>query len=167
MVLSEGGPGGYISVIGASEASVREAELAYQVGEEIARAGFVLVCGGLGGVMEAAARGAAAAEGLSVGILPGDDRTEASRYLSVSIPTGFSHGRNYLVVKAADGVIAVGGGAGTMSEIGLALKLGRPVILLESFELAGLDLVAQAALVASGPIEAVRLVKTRLASAHP
>jgi uncharacterized protein (TIGR00725 family) len=125
----------YVSVIGAGEATEHQSAHAYAVGNTVARAGHILVCGGMGGVMEAAAKGAAAAGGVSIGILPTDDRSTANPYLTVSIPTGFSHGRNYLVVKSGEGVIAIGGGAGTMSEIGLALKLGRPVVLLDSLDI--------------------------------
>jgi len=128
----------YVSVIGAGTATERELSLAWSVGRAIAEAGHILVCGGLGGVMEAAAKGSAETGGTSVGILPTDDRTPANPYLTVTVPTGFSHGRNYLVVKAGDGVIAVGGGAGTMSEIGLAMKLGRPIVLLASLDVEAL-----------------------------
>jgi uncharacterized protein (TIGR00725 family) len=124
----------YVAVVGAGQATEREFRLAQAVGEKIAALGHVLVCGGLAGVMEGAAAGASQAGGLSIGILPGADRRDANPYLTVTIPTGFSHGRNYLVVSAADGVIAIGGGAGTLSEIGLALKLRRPVVLLESLD---------------------------------
>lgn len=148
----------YISVIGAGEASERERELAYGVGFELGRAGHILVCGGLGGVMEAAAMGARDAGGTSIGILPTDDRASANPYLTVTIPTGFSHGRNYLVVKAGDGVIAIGGGAGTLSEIGLALKLGRPVVLLESLDIEATGISASGVRIARDPAEAVGLV---------
>ena len=130
----------YVSVIGAGTATGRELSLAYAVGRAIADAGHILICGGMGGVMEAAAKGSSEAGGISIGILPTDDRAAANPYLTATVPTGFSHGRNYLVVKAGDGVIAVGGGAGTMSEIGLALKLGRPIVLLESLDVEALGI---------------------------
>lgn len=149
----------YISVIGASEPSARQAELAYEVGREIARAGHVLVCGGLGGIMETAARGAAEAGGVSLGILPGDDRSQSNPYITISIPTGFSHGRNYLVVKSGDGVIAVGGGAGTLSEIGLAIKLGRPLALLDSLDVGSLDIQGVELITAIGPAETVAAIE--------
>jgi uncharacterized protein (TIGR00725 family) len=99
----------------------------------LAEAGAVVVCGGLGGVMEAACRGAAEAGGLTVGLLPGDNRAAANRWVRVAIPTGMGELRNGLVVRAADVVVAVGGEYGTLSEIALALKIGRPVIGLRSF----------------------------------
>ena len=125
----------YISVIGASEATSREFDLSVEVGKEIARAGCVLVCGGLSGVMEGAAKGASENGGKSIGILPQDNRRHANPYLSFSLPTGLGHMRNYLVVAGGDGVLAIGGGAGTLSEMGMAMKLQRPVVLLESLDL--------------------------------
>ncbi len=149
----------YISVIGAGEPTASQAESAYEVGREIARAGYILVCGGLSGVMEAAARGAAEAGGMSLGILPGDDRSDANPYITVSIPTGFSHGRNYLVVKTGDGVIAVGGGAGTLSEIGLAIKLGRPLVLLDSLDIDSLGVAGSKLAAVASPVAAVAAVE--------
>ncbi len=125
----------YIAVIGASEATSREFDLSVEVGKEIAKAGCVLVCGGLSGVMEGAAKGASENGGTSIGILPQDNRRQANRYLSYSLPTGLGHMRNYLVVASGDGVLAIGGGAGTLSEMGMAMKLQRPVVLLESIDL--------------------------------
>jgi uncharacterized protein (TIGR00725 family) len=104
----------------------------------------VVVCGGLGGVMEAACRGAREAGGLTVGILPGLDRSAANPYVEVALPTGLGEGRNLLVVRAADALIAVGGGYGTLSEIALALKAGKPVVGLGSWEIEGVQAVADA-----------------------
>ena len=109
--------------------------------------------------MEAAARGAAEAGGISLGILPGDDRSKANPYITASIPTGFSHGRNYLVVKSGEGVIAVGGGAGTLSEIGLAIKLGRPLVLVDSLDIDSLGVPGAESTSASGPAEAVAVIE--------
>lgn len=125
----------YISVIGHSLGGASDAELAYAVGEEIARRGHVLVCGGLGGVMEAASRGARDAGGVAVGILPGADRSKANRWLSVSIPTDMGHARNAIVALSGDAIIAICGGYGTLSEIAFGLKMGKPVIGLESWDL--------------------------------
>jgi uncharacterized protein (TIGR00725 family) len=125
----------YISVIGHSLAGERDMELAYAVGEEIARRGHVLVCGGLGGVMEAASHGARDAGGLAIGILPGADRSHANKWLSVSIPTDMGHARNAIVALSGDAIIAVCGGYGTLSEIAFGLKMGKPVIGLESWDL--------------------------------
>ena len=119
----------YISVIGAGQASEDEAAAAEEIGRLLAEAGALLICGGLGGVMDAAARGCRAAGGTSVGILPGDDRTEGSPHLTVRIATGLGEARN------ADVVIAVGGEFGTLSEIALALKMGKPVVGLGTWTL--------------------------------
>ena len=118
----------YISVIGASECDEQMAEVAYKLGWEIARRRHVLVCGGLGGVMDAAAHGAHDANGFSVGILPGADRGEAGKWLSAAIPTDMGHARNAIVALSGDALIAVGGGFGTLSEIAFGLKMGKPVI---------------------------------------
>jgi uncharacterized protein (TIGR00725 family) len=101
----------------------------------------VLVCGGLGGAMEAACRGASEAGGVTVGILPGDDRSAANRFVEVAIPTGLGEARNALVVRSADALVAVGGGYGTLSEIAFALKAGKPVIGLGSWEIEGVRAV--------------------------
>jgi uncharacterized protein (TIGR00725 family) len=127
--------GPYISVIGAGQASDDEAAAAEEIGRLLAEAGAVLICGGLGGVMDAAARGCEAAGGTSVGILPGDDRTQASSHLTIRIATGLGEARNAIVSRAADAVIAVGGEFGTLSEIALALKMGKPVVGLGTWML--------------------------------
>jgi uncharacterized protein (TIGR00725 family) len=93
----------------------------------------VLICGGLTGVMEHAARGAQAAGGLTIGLLPGDDPDEASEYVQVAIATGLGHARNAILARAADGIVAVGGGLGTLSEIALALRNGRPTIGIQTW----------------------------------
>jgi len=102
----------------------------------------VLVCGGLGGVMEAACRGARDAGGRTVGILPGADRSAANRFVDVAIPTGLGEARNALVVRSADALVAVGGGYGTLSEIALALKAGKPVVGLDSWDIDGIEAAA-------------------------
>ncbi len=101
----------------------------------MAESGAVLVCGGLGGVMEAACRGAHAGGGLTVGILPGRDRDEANPHVDIAIPTGMGEARNVLVVRCADAVVAVAGEYGTLSEIALALQAGIPVVGLDTWEL--------------------------------
>jgi uncharacterized protein (TIGR00725 family) len=101
----------------------------------------VVVCGGLGGVMEAACRGAKDAGGTTVGILPGLDRTAANQFVDVAIPTGLGEARNALVVRAADAVIAIDGGYGTLSEIALALKAGKRVVGLGTWDVEGVDAV--------------------------
>jgi uncharacterized protein (TIGR00725 family) len=102
----------------------------------------VVVCGGLGGVMEAACRGAKEAGGQTVGILPGSDRAAANEFVDVAIPTGLGEARNALVVRAADALIAVGGGYGTLSEIALALKAGKRVVGVDSWEIDGVVVTA-------------------------
>ena len=141
--VSPGGPAepAYrIAVIGAGEADdVARAE-ARALGAALAAAGAVLVCGGHGGVMECAARGAAEAGGLTVGILPGSDASEANPWIALPLPTGLGEARNALVVRAAEAVIAVGGEWGTLSEIALARKMGIPVATLGPASVAGLGL---------------------------
>ncbi|HZK49650.1 MAG TPA: TIGR00725 family protein [Thermoleophilia bacterium] len=125
----------YISVIGAGQATAQEYAVAEEVGRLVAEAGAVLVCGGLGGVMAAAARGAKEAGGRTLGILPGHDRSEANDYLDMVVTTGMGHARNLAVVSSGDAVIAVGGEFGTLSEIGLAAKVHRPVVVLNGWRL--------------------------------
>lgn len=126
----------YLAVIGASEADEHVAATAEQVGVRIGERGALLVCGGLGGVMEAACRGARSAGGTTIGYLPGTDRRDANPHLDIALPTGMGELRNGLIVRAADAVVAVGGEWGTLSEIGFALRLGRPVVGLGTWELA-------------------------------
>lgn len=125
----------YIAVVGPGRASDEQTAEAEAVGRGLAGAGAILVCGGLGGVMEAACRGAKAAGGTTVGILPGGDRSGANEWVDVALPTGLGEARNALVVRAADAVIAVGGAYGTLSEIALALKAGKPVVGLATWAL--------------------------------
>lgn len=149
----------YISVVGASECDRAGVDIAYRVGWEIARRGHIMVCGGLGGVMDAAAHGAHDAGGLSIGILPQPDRAHASRWLTMSIPTDMGHARNALVALAGDAVIAVRGGYGTLSEIALALKMGKPVISMDSWNPDPDARDTGKAVPAPGPEEAVRLAE--------
>lgn len=124
-----------VAVIGDQMCDAPTYALARAVGQAIARRGGAVVSGGLGGVMEAASRGCREAGGLSVGILPGESADEANPYVDIPIVTGMSHARNVLVVRSARGVVAVGGSYGTLSEIAIALKLGRPVVGLGTWEL--------------------------------
>jgi uncharacterized protein (TIGR00725 family) len=117
-----------IAVIGGGSCSRKEARLAEEVGRELAKRGAALVCGGLGGVMEAACRGASAEGGTTIGVLPGDDRRAANPYVSIPIVTNLGYARNVAVVKSGQAVIAVGGNYGTLSEISYALQSGIPVI---------------------------------------
>jgi uncharacterized protein (TIGR00725 family) len=145
----------YVAVIGAASCSQKEALLAEMVGRQIAQSGAVLVCGGRGGVMEAACRGAKAEGGTTVGILPGTDRQEANPSVDIIIVTGLGEARNAIVVRTADVVVAVSGGYGTLSEIGLALKMGRPVVGLGTWELQQQGQPVHAVVRANTPVEAV------------
>jgi uncharacterized protein (TIGR00725 family) len=127
----------FIGVIGAGDCSEEICELAEEVGQGIAEAGAVLVCGGMGGVMEAAARGARKQGGITVGILPGVDKTDTNPYIDFPIVTGLGEGRNLLVVRNSDVLIAFPGKFGTLSEIAFALKLGKPVIGLSTWNVSG------------------------------
>ena len=127
-------PRRYIGVIGPNECTEAEYLLAQEVGGLIARSGAVLVTGGRGGVMEAASRGAKQSGGMTLGILPGLDRADGNPYLDVVIPTGLGSARNAIVVSASDAVIAISGGYGTLSEIGLALKARKTVIGLDTWQ---------------------------------
>ena len=155
----------YVAVCGPARATDEEAAIAEEVGRLLGRAGATLVCGGLGGVMDAAARGAGAEGGTVIGILPGDDRRGESPYLTVSIPTGMGEARNALVVRSADALIAISGEFGTLSEIALALKIGRPVVGLGTWQLARGGEPVEAIEVAESPSEAVaralELARTR------
>lgn len=145
----------YVAVVGPGDATRAQLLLAEEVGAGLARAGAVVVTGGLGGVMEAACRGARSERGHTIGILPGADRDEANGWVETAIATGLGELRNGLVVRASDGLIAVGGGHGTLSEIALALKLGRPVIGLGTWEVDGVRQV-------DGPAEALAAIASLL-----
>ncbi len=124
-----------VAVVGSGSCGPEDERLAEEVGRRLAEAGALVVTGGLGGVMAAASRGAQAAGGTTVGLLPGESRAEANRWLTVAIPTGLGEARNLLVVRAADALVAVGGEYGTLSEIAFALKIGRPVVGLMTWQL--------------------------------
>jgi uncharacterized protein (TIGR00725 family) len=144
-------PPPYVAVVGAGGDVAADALAdAEAVGAELARRGAVVVCGGLGGVMAAACRGARAEGGVTLGILPGADRTAANPWVSVAVATGLGELRNGLVVRSADAVVAVGGEYGTLSEIALALKAGMRVAALRSWDIRGV-------LTADDPAAAVAL----------
>jgi len=124
-----------IAVIGGFPCSPEEGRLAEIVGRELAKKGAILICGGEGGVMEAACKGAQSAGGITIGILPGDGRQTANPYVSVPIVTGLGAARNIVIIKSAQAVIAIGGGYGTLSEIGFALKVNVPIIGLNTWSL--------------------------------
>ena len=122
-----------VAVCGESDPQTSLSELAFELGRGIAERDAVLICGGLTGVMEHAARGARAAGGLTVGLLPGDDPSEANEYIDLAIATGLGHARNAVLARTADGVIALGGGLGTLSEIALALRNRLPAIGIQTW----------------------------------
>ncbi len=127
----------YVAVVGSGEATGELYDLAREVGRLVASRGGIVVCGGLSGVMEAAARGATEEGGVAIGILPDEYRDRANPYLSYSVATGTGQARNLAVVCSGDVIVAVSGEYGTLSEIGLALKVGRPVVALASWDLGG------------------------------
>lgn len=135
------GPAPRIAVCGAGLGDPELEDLAEGVGRAVAEAGAVLICGGLGGVMAAAARGASRAGGLTLGVLPGKSAADANPWIGVPLPTGMGEARNALVVRFADAVVAVGGEWGTLSEVALARKMEVPVVLLRPGLAAGLPLV--------------------------
>ncbi len=128
-----------IGVIGAGKADAAVLETAEQVGALVAGRGAVLVCGGLSGVMEAAARGAKSAGGITVGILPHSSREFANSYIDIPVATGFGEGRNVIIVHTADVLIAVSGEYGTLSEIALALKNGKKVVGVKTWDIPGVE----------------------------
>jgi len=145
----------FIAVIGGSDCTPEEARLAEEVGRELARKDAILICGGLGGVMEAACRGASAGGGLTIGILPGGSRQTANQYVKIPIATNLGEARNVIVVKSAEAVIAIGGGYGTLSEIGHALRNGTPVVGLNTWSLSRNDRPDNSIVLAKNPVDAV------------
>ena len=146
-----------VGVCGAAAVADRELyDKAYRVGRFIAERGWAVVCGGLGGVMEAASKGAAEAGGAVIGIIPAYEKNSANAYVTYTIATGMGHARNVIIAASADAVIAVGGGYGTLSEMALATKLGRPVVALDPpADVAGV-------VVAASPEDAVAYVAEAL-----
>ncbi len=144
-----------VAVIGGGRCSKEVAQVAESVGRELARRGAALVCGGLGGVMEAACRGAKSEGGLTIGILPGFGRREANPYVDIPVVTGMGEARNVIVVRTAQAVIAVDGEFGTLSEIAHALKRGIPVVGLNTWQLAKEGRPVAAIVEAATPAEAV------------
>ncbi len=145
----------FIAVIGGKQPSPQEAELAEEVGRKLAMKGAILVCGGLGGVMEAACQGAQSEGGITIGILPGESRQAANPYVQIPIVTGIGYARNLAVVKSAQAVIAIGGSYGTLSEISHALQGGIPVIGLNTWSLSRNGQQDNSIILAQNPTEAV------------
>jgi len=125
----------YIGVIGAGDCEEGVRRLAFEVGRAIAKSGSVLVCGGMGGVMEAASEGAKSAGGATIGILPGRSRLDANGFIDYAIPTGLGEVRNIIVINSSDAIVALPGEFGTLSEFGFALKLGKPVVNMGGWDL--------------------------------
>ena len=134
-----------IAVIGGRDTEASLLQEAEEVGRLVAEKGALLVCGGLGGVMEAASRGAKSAGGLTVGILPQDHPADANQYIDIPVATGLGIGRNVIIARAADGLIAVGGEYGTLSEIAFALQMGKPVAGIRTWDVRGILTAANAA----------------------
>jgi uncharacterized protein (TIGR00725 family) len=145
----------YIGVIGDGNCDEKTYRTAYELGQLIAEQKAVLVCGGLGGVMEAACKGAKSRNGSTLGILPFDDRKWANPYVDISVPTGLGEARNALVARAGDVLIAVGGQFGTLSEIALAIKIGKPVVGIGTWELSKHGRKDSSIIIASSPSEAL------------
>jgi len=144
-----------VAVIGGNEPSSEEARLAEEIGRELARRGAILICGGLGGIMEAACRGATFAGGLTIGILPGNSPKDANPYVRIPIVSGVGYARNIAVVKSAQAVIAVGGSYGTLSEIAYARQSDIPVIGLNTWSVSRNGQTDDSIIVAKDPAEAV------------
>ncbi len=144
-----------VAVIGAGDAGSAELAAAEEVGAGLASAGYIVLSGGLGGVMEAASRGARSELGSTIGILPGDDPGDANGWVELAIPTGMGEARNALVIAAAQACVAVGGGYGTLSEIAIALRSGKPTVGLGTWDVHGVEQV-------STPTEAVERIQALL-----
>ena len=125
----------FIAVVGAGKCNKKMKNLAEQVGMTIAENGGVLICGGLGGIMEAAAKGAKRKQGLTVVILPGNNRRDANEFIDVAIPTGIGEARNLVIIKTADAVVALPGKFGTLSEMAFCLKLSKPLVSLSAWNI--------------------------------
>lgn len=143
----------HVGVVGSATCSEELYALAREIGHEIGKRRWTLICGGLGGIMEGASRGCFEAGGMTVGLLPGLRKEEANPYIRVAIPTGLGEGRNLLVVRASDILVAISGGHGTLSEIALALKTGKTVVGIRTFE----NIEGMAA--ASTPREVVKILE--------
>lgn len=142
-----------VAVIGAADCDAETASIARETGRLIAEQGWILITGGRTGVMEAASRGSRESHGVTIGILPGSDPEDANTYIDIPIATGLGHARNAVIVQSANAVIAFQGGPGTLSEIGLALKTGKPVFAVNAWHtVPGLVSV-------SGPVDAINRIK--------
>jgi uncharacterized protein (TIGR00725 family) len=157
----------YVGVAGVSRADPALLDQAEVLGRRLAEGGAIVVCGGGPGVMAAVCHGAQSAGGTTVGLLPGLDRAEGNPHLTIAIPTGLGQGRNLLLVRSSDALIAVGGGFGTLSEIALALRTGTPVIGLATWSLQLDDQQVDAFPVAGDPDTAAQLALEAARSRRP
>lgn len=164
---SEAGDAPYVAVIGPNDASDDECRAAERVGSLLAQRGAVVVCGGLGGVMEAACKGAVLNGGQAIGILPGRERSAGNRYASVLLATGLGEMRNALVIGTSDAVIAIGGSWGTLSEIALAMRTGKPTFVLGGWPIGDPERRDGGLLEVSSADEAVIGVFAALAQGQP
>lgn len=147
----------YVAVCGGGTFEQEGAAHAREVGAALAREGAIVMCGGGGGVMEAVCEGARSELGMTIGFLPGDDRSQANGFVDIALPTGMGEMRNMLLVRASDVVIAISGEFGTLSEVAYALRLGIPVVGLNTWELRKRGEVSKAITTADSPEEAVRI----------
>jgi uncharacterized protein (TIGR00725 family) len=147
----------FVAIIGGFPCSPEEARMAEEAGRRLAKKGAILICGGEGGVMEAACKGAQGEGGLTIGILPGDNRLAANPYVAVPVVTGIGAARNVIIVKSAQAVIAIGGGYGTLSEIGFALKNQIPVIGLNTWAFSRQNEQDNSIICTDDPVEAANL----------
>ncbi len=141
-----------IAVIGARSCDQQVYEQAFQSGQELARRGYTVICGGLGGVMEAVCKGARTAGGRTVGILPGDNPAAANPYVDIAIATGLGPGRNLIIIHSAKAVLAINGRYGTLSELAFALQLNKPVVGLGTWN------ISEKIIAATSPQQAVELI---------
>jgi len=155
-----------IGVIGANQCTKDIGKIAFEVGRHIARQKAILICGGLGGVMEAAAKGARSENGLTIGILPGGNPDDANEYIDIPIVTGINYARNVLVARTSQALIAVGGRYGTLSEIAHALNLGHPVIGINTWDLNKID-PEKKMIIETDPAAAVAKAVSLLGQASP
>ena len=151
-----------IGVIGSSRAIKPVVDVAYEVGRKIITAGYSIICGGLGGVMEAACRGAFAEAGPDsgriIGILPGTGKRDANPYVDIIIPTGIGYARNMIIVCCADAVIAVSGESGTLSEISMAWQYGKPIIVMENLPGITAELIGRSLNIDSSELDAKKII---------
>lgn len=153
-----------IAVIGGNQCSPAEGRLAEEIGKRIAQEEFVLITGGLSGIMEAASRGAKKAKGITIGILPGYNPAQANPYIDIPIVTGLGHTRNVIVVSSADVVVAIGGRFGTLSEIALALKQNKPVLGVNTWTLEKQRLKDKKFIIVKTPDEVIMNILTLINS---